>query len=160
MIHVFGDAMSWPLAPSEASNTASSLASSSITAETRIHKEKAKQYCEALQQELRDLGSGGNSLAGLDTATARLDAQRELAEVWKGTAEERARLKIVESLQKSLDERREMLTRSLPNQLRASAGPASRSVDHRHGEADTTRAASEGSFMQGLRALKDDLYLD
>jgi hypothetical protein len=45
------------------------------------------------------------ALPALSTSstTARVDELRSLAEVWKGTAEEKARLKLVDALQKLVD---------------------------------------------------------
>ena len=155
VIKVFGEAMQWPLAPSDLSLT-SSLISVSAPDDDRDREEKGKAYVESLRTEINTLIGSGNDVTSLEGAAARIDELRHLAEVWKGTAEEKARLKLVESLQKPVEERMKVL-----EQGKKPAGPA-RGVDLRYGSMNDARNVSEGGygFLQNLRNLRNDVYLE
>ncbi|KXT10198.1 hypothetical protein AC579_433 [Pseudocercospora musae] len=162
VIKTFGAAMQWHLAPSELS-LASSLISVSAPEgndDSRSREEKGKQYAEMLRVEISDLLATGAQ--GLDTATARVAELRALADVWKGTAEEKARLKLVDSLQKLVNDRQKTLGRSDATARKPGLSPA-RSVDYTYGGADAARMPEGGSgygFLQNLRNLKNEVYLD
>ncbi|KAK5126055.1 hypothetical protein LTR85_011410 [Meristemomyces frigidus] len=164
VIKVFGDAMAWPVAPSElSSGVASSLISVSAPesdAEARSREEKGKEFAERLWGEINDLIGTGNNMASLEAAAARLDELHQLSEVWRGTAEEKVRLKLIESMQKPVEERQRVLERA--GQSRRPAASPSRVADYRYGNLDTPKATSEGGygFLSNLRKLKDDMYLD
>ena len=155
VIKVFGDAMQWPLAPRDMSLT-SSLISVSAPDDDRDREEKGKAYVERLRTEINTLIGSGNDVASLEEAAARIDELRHLAEVWRGTAEEKARLKLVENLQKPVEERIKALEQS-----RKPTGPA-RGVDLRYGSMNDARIVSEGGygFLQNLRNLRNDVYLE
>lgn len=162
VIKTFGSAMQWPLAPSELS-LASSLISVSAPEsndDSRSREEKGKEYTEKLRNEISDLLAAGAE--GLETANARVSELRALADVWKGTAEEKARLKLVDSLQKLVDDRQKTLGRSDATGRKPGVSPA-RGMDYRYGGADPTRIPEGGSgygFLQNLRNLKNEVYLD
>lgn len=163
VIKVFGDAMAWPVAPSEFSGVASSFISVSTPeseADSRSREEKAKDFAEKLRAEINEVIGTGNDMSSLEAAAAKLDELRQLAEVWKGTAEEKARLKLVESLRKPVEEREKALGRT--GQSRKPIVPSPRGADYRYGNLDTSRAVSEGGygFLNNLRKLKDEMYLD
>ncbi|KAM0718940.1 hypothetical protein Q7P37_006012 [Cladosporium fusiforme] len=91
VIRIFGAATAWPAEPAPNNNN------------SEAESQKAKDYTEALQAEISTLLSN-NDLAA---AVARVEELRALAEVWKGTAEEKARGRVVEGLGKMVEERRE-----------------------------------------------------
>lgn len=104
VIKVFGDAMQWTIPPSEVS-IASSLISVSGPepgADSQSREAKGREYAERVRREIADLVTG---LAGYDAAVARIQALRDLAQVWKGTSEEKARIKFVESLAKLAEDK-------------------------------------------------------
>ncbi|KAK5175426.1 uncharacterized protein LTR77_000565 [Saxophila tyrrhenica] len=162
VIKIFGEAMQWPLAPSDLSLTSSLISVSAPDSgdDSRSREEKGKAYVEKLRTEINDLLGPGNNAEGLETASARIDELRQLAEVWKGTAEEKARLKLVESLQKPVEERQKALGQAAGSR-KPNPSP-SRGMDYRYGNPDSSRAGSEGGygFLQNLRNLKNDMYLD
>ncbi len=162
VIKIFGEAMQWPLAPSDLSLTSSLISVSAPDAgdDSRSRGEKGKAYVEKLRTEINDLVGAGNDPAGLEAASARIDELRQLAEVWKGTAEEKARLKLVDSLQKPVEERQRALGQTTGG--RKPNPSQSRGVDHRYGNTDPSRTAGEGGygFLQNLRNLKNDMYLE
>lgn len=103
VIKVFGEAMQWTLPPSEVSLTSSLISVSGPEASTS-QEEKGKEFAAALRSEIADLVTGDPD-AGKEKAEARIDALRELAKVWKGTAEEKARGKFVEGLAKLAEDK-------------------------------------------------------
>ena len=162
VIKVFGEAMQWPIAPSELS-LASSLISVSApdsSDDSRSREEKGKAHAESLRTEINDLIGSGNDISTLEAAATRIEDLRLLAEVWKGTVEEKARLKLVESLQKPVEERQKILEKTAA--VRRPTPSPSRGVDLRYGNMDPTRAAGEGGygFLQNLRNFKNDMYLE
>ncbi|KAK0943243.1 hypothetical protein LTR29_005227 [Friedmanniomyces endolithicus] len=174
VIQVFGDAMAWPLAPSELSSSgaASSLLSISgpaSDADARDREAKSKVYMETLRAEINDQTGTGDEITSLAAAAARLEDLRGLAEVWKGTVEEKARLRLVESLLRPVEERLRVVERTgqqargAPVSLPSSSAP--RGADLRYGDlsASSQRAAGEGGgygFLQNLRNLRDEMYLE
>ena len=151
VIQIFGSAMQWPLAPSDVSLT-SSLISVSAPDDDRDREEKGKAYAENLRTDINDLIGSGNDVAGLEAAAARIDELRVLAEVWRGTAEEKARVKLVESLQRPVEERLRVL-----EQGGVGKRVPARGVDLRYGV-----EAREGGygFLQNLRKLGGEVYLE
>ena len=159
VIQVFGAATAWPVAPSEVSGgVASSFISVSgpeATDENRNREAKAKEYTEALRSEINSLLSS-NDVAGLEAAAERVEELRALAEVWKGTVEEKARTKVVEGLVRMMEDKQKVVGRRADGRRQPE-----RAVDMRYGDLDS-RGAGEGGygFLQNLRNLKDGMYLD
>ncbi|KAF2706344.1 hypothetical protein K504DRAFT_386559 [Pleomassaria siparia CBS 279.74] len=109
VIKVFGEAMHWTLPPSEVS-LASSLISVSAPepgSDASTREQKAREFATALRTEITDLITGDES--STEAALLRIQALRDLALVWKGTAEEKARIKFVESLVKLAEEKQKAL---------------------------------------------------
>lgn len=160
VIKTFGDAMAWPLAPSELS-MASSIISVSAPGnedENRHREQKGKEYVEGVRREIGDLLSAGDVKA----AEERVEAMRGLADVWKGTAEEKARGRIVEGLGKMVEEKR------LQKEGKAAGGgggqggsrrptpsPSRAAGDLRYGD----REGGYG-FLSNLKKLGGDVYLE
>ncbi|KAK6410438.1 hypothetical protein LTR81_015333 [Elasticomyces elasticus] len=153
--------MTWPLAPSEFS-LASSLISVSAPeseADSRDREAKGKQYVESLRMEINEVIGSGNDQAYLAAGAARIDELRSLAEVWKGTAEEKPRMKVVESLQKPIEDRQRALERA--GQVRKPAASPARGADLRYGDSSTRPSTESGyGFLQNLRNLKNEMYLE
>ncbi|KAK0247336.1 hypothetical protein B0A54_16219 [Friedmanniomyces endolithicus] len=172
VIQVFGDAMAWPLAPSELTSAAGASSLISISgpasdADTRDREAKGRQYLETLRSEINDQIGTGDDLTSLSAAATRLGDLRELAEVWKGTVEEKARVRLVESLLRPVEERLRLVERTGQQARGApvSLPSAPRGTDLRYGDlsASSQRAAGEGGgygFLQNLRNLRDEMYLD
>ncbi|KAI9846670.1 MAG: hypothetical protein M1837_003725 [Sclerophora amabilis] len=115
VIKVFGDALEWTIPPSEISITSSfiSVSAPEPGSESHSREEKGHQIAKKLRDEVVNLlTSAEDEINGLEAATERVAKLRELASVWKGTAEEKARLKSVESLVKLLEEKQKTLEQS------------------------------------------------
>ncbi|KAN0090329.1 hypothetical protein V8E51_018908 [Hyaloscypha variabilis] len=113
VIKTFGDAMAWTFPPSEVSVTSSFLSVSAPEPGSDMHstEEKGQQVSRQLRDEIADLLIGGDPIDGIEAAAKRVEELKELAVVWKGTAEERARIKFVESLAKVVEDRHRELLR-------------------------------------------------
>jgi hypothetical protein len=99
VIKVFGEAMHWTIPPSEVSLGASliSVSAPDPGADNASREQKGKDFAAALRSEIVNLITGDPE-SGMDKAEARIQALRDLAQVWKGTAEEKARTKFVDGL--------------------------------------------------------------
>lgn len=126
VVKVFGDAMQWTIPPSELS-LASALISVSAPepgADSQSREEKGKEYAERIRTEIADLVAGNmSSQAGYDAASARIQSLRDLAQVWKGTSEEKARIKFVDSLVKLADDKRRSVQRDASANRQRDASP-------------------------------------
>ncbi|KAA8623456.1 COG7 domain-containing protein [Pyrenophora tritici-repentis] len=99
VIKVFGEAMHWTLPPSEVSLGASliSVSAPEPGTDNASREQKGKEFAASLRSEIADLITGDPE-GGIEKAEARIQALRDLARVWKGTAEEKARTKFVDGL--------------------------------------------------------------
>lgn len=156
VIKLFDAAMKWPGAPIDGATTSTSLISVTAPAnneETRALEAKAKEYLDSIRLELNGLISQGTD--GETLAAQRVQYLEAVTEIWKGTAEEKARSKVVAELQKLVDDQRKSIVK--PGDI-----PISRpAMDYRYGTTDT-KATAEGSygFLSNLRNLKNEVYLD
>lgn len=113
VIKTFGDAMAWTFPPSEVSVTSSFLSVSAPEPGSDMHstEEKGQEVSKKLRDEIADLLIGGDPVDGIEAAAKRVEELKELALVWKGTAEEKARVRFVESLAKMVEDRHRELLR-------------------------------------------------
>ena len=185
VIRTFGSAMQWPLAPSEISLAASLISVSAPEPSTssnggrgtaegdgRSREEKGKAYMEQLRAEIQTLlssRSGNAAIEGIEAATARVAELRSLADVWRGTAEGKARVKQVEGLQKVVDDELRAREKAGISSIGGGArkpgvSSSARGYDYRYGDTDPSRLTKDGggayAFLQNLRNLKNDVYLE
>ncbi|KAH9220068.1 hypothetical protein DL95DRAFT_383903 [Leptodontidium sp. 2 PMI_412] len=120
VIKTFGDAMAWTFPPSEVSVTSSFLSVSAPEPGSEMHstEEKGQQVSKKLRDEIADLLIGGDPVDGIEAAAKRVEELKELAIVWKGTAEERARTKFVDNLAKMVEDRHRDLLREAEQDTR------------------------------------------
>lgn len=114
VIKTFDSALNWTFPPSEVSVSSSliSVSAPEPSSEAASVEERGQAVSKALRAEILEMLTGGtNSADGIAKARAKVEELRGLCEVWKGTAEEKARLRFVDSLQKMVDDKeREMET--------------------------------------------------
>lgn len=111
VMKVFSDAIDWVLPPSETASQSSLIGISApeSAADTQTREVKGREFVERVRDEILELVEAGPSQdpeEALAAAESRVEALRELATVWKGTVEERPRMKLVEGLAKIVQERR------------------------------------------------------
>lgn len=150
VIKVFGEAMHWTIPPSEISLGASliSVSAPEPGTDSASREQKGKEFAASLRAEIADLVTGDPE-TGVQKADARIQALRDLATVWKGTAEEKARVKFVEGLVKlAEDKQREVEREKERNRHRPGR---SGSVPKPQAQAPQQRS---GGFLENLQRIR------
>ncbi|EED19484.1 conserved hypothetical protein [Talaromyces stipitatus ATCC 10500] len=156
IIQTFGDAMEWPLPPSELSITSSFISVSAPEPGTESHsrEERGQEVAKRLRTEITELlDSNGGGDAGLAAATERLDRLRNLAIIWKGTAEEKARTRFLDGLARIIEDRR----KALENQRERASKKARSSMEQIAEERDS---GPGGGLFRNLQRIRDEIYLE
>ncbi|KIX03256.1 uncharacterized protein Z518_06808 [Rhinocladiella mackenziei CBS 650.93] len=163
VIAIFGEAMKWPMPPSELSMASSliSVSSPELGMQSTAEDDKAREILKSIKEEIIDLlGSDAGGYAGLEAASQRVEEYRQLAMLWKGTGEEKARNKFVDSLAKVVEDRKKALDgRATPRHARPDGTRRSSSAMGRNPKLSNEGGGAAGLF-RNLQRLKDDLYLE
>ncbi|RDW86895.1 uncharacterized protein DSM5745_03537 [Aspergillus mulundensis] len=151
VVHTFGDAMEWPLPPSETSITSSFISVSAPDAGPDSHsrEEKGQEVAKKLRGEVNELLEGDG---GIEAAARRVEALRTLALLWKGTAEEKARGRFVEELAKIVEDKRRAVEAPAQSQQAAYSG----SRGHQRQESE----GPAGGIFRNLQRLREEIYLE
>ncbi|KAL2436502.1 hypothetical protein ABEF95_011337 [Exophiala dermatitidis] len=160
VIALFGEAMKWPMPPSELSMASSliSVSSPELGLQSTEEDEKAREILRNIRAEITGLlDTDLAGMAGIEAASQRVEEYRRLATLWKGTGEERARIKFVDSLAKMVEDRKKAQEgRDLARNSRAEG---SGSLAGRNARGLGEGGGASGLF-RNLQRLKDDLYLE
>lgn len=158
VVALFGEAMRWPVPPSEVSsaNVLISVSAPELGMQTTEEDEKAREALKKIRVEIQDLlDSDGGGAAGLEAASKRLEEYKRLSTIWKGTSEEKARARFTEGLSKLVEDRARNLEARGMNQRSRTDSP------HRPSSQQGRPAKQEGGgLFRGLARLKDELYLE
>ncbi|PGH30618.1 hypothetical protein GX50_06612 [[Emmonsia] crescens] len=188
VIHTFGEAMEWPLAPSETSIASSFISVSAPepgTENQHSREDKGKEVARKMRAEIAELlnkdtntntntntdTDGDADFDGVEAASRKVEALRELAGVWKGTAEEKARMRFVEGLGKMVEERRRVVQSERERKAGGGAnrqrGDSSAGRDEKGGNQEgngsapgAAAAGGGGGLLRNLQRLRDEIYLD
>ncbi len=176
VINIFGEALQWTIPPSEASAATSFISVSSPESSSDIQgrEQKGQEVAKKLRDEISDaLASDSNGSSGVRAARQRVEQLRDLTTVWKGTAEEKARSKFVDSLTKMVDERAKAIERETWEKRHRNGRDRSTSSRPRtispskserpSGEYDRNgKSGGEGGpgFFRNLQRLRDEIYLE
>jgi hypothetical protein len=156
VIKVFGEAMHWTIPPSEIS-LASSLISVSAPepgTDNASREEKGKEFAASLRSEIADLITG-DPADGKQKAETRIQALRDLAQVWKGTAEEKARTKFVDGLIKlAEDKQREVEREKERGQDRGQQRPGRSGSVQKSQPPPAQQQKSGGGFLENLQRIR------
>jgi len=148
VISTFDTALSLPLPPSliNTSSTASliSIASPATTASSASLEAAGQETLSRLRNEIADLLALGPE-EGVLAAEKRVEELREMMGVWKGTAEEKARGRVVDGLAKVVADRR--------REVEAKGGL----VGKGKGEVEKSAGESKKGFLGRLR---EEMYLE
>ncbi|KAL4931114.1 uncharacterized protein BDV17DRAFT_289109 [Aspergillus undulatus] len=152
VVQTFGDAMEWPLPPSETSITSSFISVSAPEPGPDAHsrEEKGQEVAAKLRGEITELLDGEG---GIEAANRRIEALRTLVNVWRGTAEEKARLRFVEGLGKIVEERRRVLQAKAQPVQPMQSGPQR---GHQRQESE----GPGGGIFRNLQRLREEIYLE
>ncbi len=162
VIKTFGDAMSWTFPPSEVSVTSSFLSVSAPEPGSEAYsiEEKGQQVSKKLRDEIADLLIRGDPVDGIEAAAKRVEELKELAKVWKGTAEEKGRVKFVDSLAKMVEERHRELLREAEHDGKISSRIEQRNDGPKDNDANTSgdsKPQSGYGFMNQLQKMRGGL---
>jgi hypothetical protein len=171
VIKVFGEAMKWPLPPSEVSLTSSliSVSAPEPGSEGHSREEKGRQFAKTAKAEVTELLSDTAGGTDVEGAVTKVDALRLLSTVWKGTAEERARTRFVDNLSRLVeDKRKQVEARSLTQSPQAKDVPGSQpnptpgkpSVRPTRDSSGNETSGGGGGLFRNLQRLRDEIYLD
>ena len=151
VVQTFGDAMEWPLPPSETSITSSfiSVSAPDLGPDSQTREEKGQEAAKKLRGEITELL---DSDGGLEAAARRVEALRTLSLVWKGTAEEKARVRFVDGLAKLVEERRRAV--EAPSQSQQTQNSGSRGHQRQESE------GPGGGIFRNLQRLREEIYLE
>jgi hypothetical protein len=156
VVKVFGEAMQWTLPPSEVSITSSFISVSGPVpgSDSNSREEKGREFAAELRTEIADLIMGAESKEqGYNAASDRIAALNDLANVWKGTAEEKARVRFVENLAKLAEER----LRDLERDHDGARFRDARTASPRKGGASSTKTQGEKGtgFLDNLHRMRN-----
>lgn len=157
VVQTFGEAMEWPLPPSEISFSSSfiSVSGPDVSADGHSREEKGQEIMNKLRNEVSELlDSEGGGHAGLDAASRRVEEMWALVTVWKGSAEEKARNRFVDSLAKMVDERRRALE---PQTVEHTPRPQPKS---RPSMERNDSGGPGGGLFRNLQRLREEIYLE
>ncbi|KAI9369724.1 hypothetical protein BJX61DRAFT_132894 [Aspergillus egyptiacus] len=157
IIRTFGQAMEWPLPPSETSLASSfiSVSAPDTGPDSHSREEKGQEVAKKLRAEITGLLDSEPGLGGVEAATRRVEELRVLAMVWKGTAEEKARSRFVEGLAKVVEERR----RAIEFAAQPQGGAVGASYSGRGHQRQESEGPGGGIF-RNLQRLRDEIYLE
>ncbi|KIW23863.1 uncharacterized protein PV07_12031 [Cladophialophora immunda] len=164
VITIFGEAMKWPIPPSELSMASSliSVSSPELGIQSTVEDDKAHEALKSIRAEIDDLlGPESAGYAGLENASQRVEEYRQLEILWKGTGEEKARVKFVDSLVKMVEDRRKTLdARERARNSKGGSSARSSSAVGRNPKSSNEGSGGAAGLFRNLQRLKDDLYLE
>ncbi|KAL4980771.1 hypothetical protein BDW66DRAFT_124753 [Aspergillus desertorum] len=151
VVQTFGDAMEWPLPPSETSITSSFISVSAPDSgpDSQTREEQGQEVAKKLRGEINELLDGDG---GIEAAARRVEGLRTLSLVWKGTAEEKARGRFVDGLAKVVEERRKVVEAPVQNQQAQNSGLRG----HQRQESE----GPGGGIFRNLQRLREEIYLE
>ncbi|KAJ8115192.1 hypothetical protein OPT61_g3105 [Boeremia exigua] len=151
VIKVFGEAMHWTVPPSDIS-LGSSLISVSAPepgSDNASLEQRGKEFATALRSEIADL-IVGDPEQGPAKAEARIQALRDLAVVWKGTAEEKARAKFVDGLVKVAEEKQ----KEVEKEREKNKTRGGRSANTPKPQQPPVKEQGRGGFLENLSRIR------
>lgn len=155
VIQRFNLALSFPFPPSLLVTTTSSLISVNPPNQDPDLESKGQAALSRFRQEVLDLladadGRGG----GIERARRRIEELREICEIWKGTGEEKARLKWVNGLEVMVDDEVRMKEEGKRK------GTGGKKELKRETSAVRAQTDGGGSGPGFLRRLRDEIYME
>ena len=164
VIRTFGEAMDWPLAPSESSITSASFISVSApetSLDSQIQEKKGQEAAKRIREGVVELLNGEG---GIEAANRRVDSLRALSTLWRRTTEERPRNKFVDSLARIVEDRRravESQANKSSSNANQPAGMNGNSGNNGHGgEQHGENEGGGGGFLWNLQRLREEIYLE
>ncbi|GAO16229.1 uncharacterized protein UV8b_08262 [Ustilaginoidea virens] len=160
VIKTFGDAMEFTFPPSEVSVSSGFLSVSAPEpgSAEQSSEEKGQQVLQGLRQDVSDmLHQADDPVQGIERAAARIEELKELATVWKGTAEEKGRSKFIESLARMVEDRHRDLMREMDQAARKEGWAANPSGATRQDGAEEAKGLGGFGLISQLQKLRNGL---
>ncbi|KOS22611.1 hypothetical protein ESCO_001939 [Escovopsis weberi] len=162
VIKTFGEAMEFVFPPSEISLSSGFLSVSAPEpgSTQQSSEEKGHEVLKALREEVSGLlHRSEDPVQGIERAAERVQGLKELATVWKGTAEEKGRARFIEGLAKMVEDRHRNLLREA-EQTRREGEKQGRTGDQEKAggsQAAAATAADDGRLLPGGFGLMSQL---
>ena len=155
VIKVFGEAMHWTIPPTELSLGASliSVSAPEPGTDSASREQKGKEFAASLRSEIADLITGDPE-GGMQKADIRIQALRDLAQVWKGTAEEKARAKFVEGLVKLAEEKQRDIDRERERNKERGQQKSARNGSVPKAQPPPQQQKTGGGFLENLQRIR------
>ncbi|KAI1339908.1 hypothetical protein F5Y15DRAFT_58651 [Xylariaceae sp. FL0016] len=151
VVKTFGDAMEFVFPPSEISVSSGFLSVSAPEPGSESHstEEKGQQVLKKLREEISDLlTKSSDPVDGIEKAAQRIEELKELAVVWKGTAEEKGRAKFIDSLAKMVEDRHKEVLKEMEQGGRRD-GRADSDLSSRKIAANPDTSSSDNKSLPG-----------
>ncbi|KAG9257429.1 uncharacterized protein F5Z01DRAFT_388505 [Emericellopsis atlantica] len=166
VIKTFGDSMEFVFPPSELSVSSSFLSVSAPEpgSEQQSSEEKGQQVLAKLRGEIADLlDTPADPVEGIAQAAQRVEELKELTTVWRGTREEKGRMRFIESLAKMVEDKhrelmREMELAAKKNEAVAATGRTRKSSVTRDAAVEEAKVVPGGfGLLNQLQRLRSGL---
>ncbi|OAA43747.1 hypothetical protein NOR_04322 [Metarhizium rileyi] len=159
VIKTFGDAMDFTFPPSEVSVSSGFLSVSAPEpgSEQQSSEEKGQKVLQRLRDEIADLLGGEDPVQGIESAAARIEELKELAIVWKGTAEEKGRSRFIESLAKMVEDRHRDLVREMDQATRREGRGTGAQARKQEGTGEEAKVLGGFGLISQLQKLRSGL---
>jgi len=126
VIKTFGEAMEFVFPPSELSVGSSFLSVSAPEPgkDQQSSEEKGQKVLKSWRDEISQLlADREDPIKGIEKAAEKIEHLKELTTVWKGTAEEKGRLKFAESLARMVEDRHRELLKDIETTMKTEGNP-------------------------------------
>ena len=155
VIQRFNQALSFSFPPSLLATATSSLISLNPPNQDPDLESKGQAGLSRLKQEISSLAADADGLGGgFERARELIAELRDLCTIWKGTGEEAARLKWVDSLDQMIDDEVRKTEESRKK------GAVGRSKTQRDASAVRSGGELSGTGPGFLRRLREEIYMD
>lgn len=161
VVKVFGEAMQWPLAPSELTSSFISVSGPEVTAEeSRSREEKGQEAARRLRDEVTSLlETAVSAEEGVTAAAIKVEQLKELSLIWKGTAEEKTRNRHIDNLGQLIEDEEKKLANRSQGRRQGYSTIAASATSRSNGVTSSTQESGYG-FINNLKRFKGDIYLD
>lgn len=156
--NIFGEATQWTPPPYEDSSFIS-VQPPTQGATATTEQADGRDFAASLRSEITDLVSNSeDGAAGIAAAAERIQTLRDLAQVWKGTAEYDKRIKLVDELEKLAKEKSNVWNMRQQQQQQKAAGGRSRSASNAKNKSQPPVPVQKtGGFLDNLQRLREGI---
>lgn len=156
--NIFGEATQWTPPPYEDSSFISVQPPTQGAGGATSEKTDGRDFAASLRSEISDLVSNAeDDASGIAAASERIQTLRDLAQVWKGTAEYDKRVKLVDELEKLAKEKRNVWNMRQQQQQRAAGGRSRSGSSAKNKPQPPVPVQKSGGFLDNLQRLREGI---